>query len=371
MKRRWCLALCAALSASSCKEATDDDDEEAAPKQRVDAEGHVVLTAEEQKALGLEIAAAEQGSLTTRALRFGKVIARPREDALVAAPVTGRLVTPTLALGARVAAGDVLLILEPVIDTTSRATLEAQRRELQGQIEGARAQVAAKKSDLTRVKTLVISGLATAAESAQAEAALTTEEARVESLGHASAELGRVTGGRIELRAPAAGVVAMLATEAGSLIQQGSIVGRIVQAGPRWIDIAVPPEDPIGTGYRVKTAPAKLLARGAVVQTDGTRRDRLEVEQDVAAHLLPGAVVAVEVLHETPGILIPASAIVRRGPDTLVFVAVKDGLYEARRVEVSARDETGGVVTSGLAAGDRVVSRGAASLLGEIGDSAK
>ncbi len=372
MKRLCQLSLCFALTSSSCKRQHDEDLERAAP-HRVDDRGRIVLTKDERKALDLETIAATQGTLTTSAMRFGRVVARPQEDALVAAPVTGRLVAPTVTLGARAAAGDVLVILEPLVDTASGATLEAQKRELQGQIEGARAQVEAKKADLSRLVTLVSSGLATEAERSQAQAQLTSEQARVESLRRASSELARVTGGRMEIRAPVPGVVVTLATDTGSLIQQGATLARIVRAGPRWIDVAVPPGDSVGSGYRAQgmsgPVSATLLNRGAVIQADGTRRDRLEAAEEAAANLPPGATVPVEVLHETQGILVPMQALVRRGRERLVFIEVEEGRYEARPVEIVANDDSGAVVSTGLVSGDRVVTRGASALLGELGAS--
>jgi multidrug efflux pump subunit AcrA (membrane-fusion protein) len=235
--------------------------------------------------------------------------------------------------------------------------------------------VQASKAELSRVTTLVGSGLATDADRAQAEATLTAEQARIESLRRASGELARTTGGRIALRAPVAGVVAALATDAGSTVTRGTIVARVVRAGPRWIDLAVPPGDPIGSGYRAQgvagTVPATLLTRGAVISADGTRRDRLQAAPDAAASLPPGATIAVEVLHEESGLIVPASALLRHGREPLVFVENETGrAFEPRPVAVAARDEARAVVVSGLSRGERVVTRGAASLLGEVGAAA-
>lgn len=366
------LALALALPWLGCETRREEEEEEEAPARvRLDERGRVVLTAKERKTLGLETAVAAQGVFTSSALRFGHVVARPQEDVLVTAPITGRLTKANVDLGATVAAGRALVTLEPLVDAASRATLEAQRRELAGQIQGARAQVGAKRADLSRVTTLVTSGLATQAERAQAEATLTAEGARADSLVRASGELQRMTGGRLELRTPVPGVVATLSTEVGAVIQQGTVVARIVRAGPRWIDVAVPPGDPIGSEYLAQgiagALKVKLLAQGTVVGTDGTRRDRLEASPDVAAALLPGATVSVEVLQSHPGLLVPSSALVRRGLETLTFVEVEDGHYEARPVKVGPRDDSRAVVASGLSAGARVVSRGAASLLAETG----
>lgn len=365
------LILVAALLASACTSEPRDEDRERTLGSRVDEAGRVVLTQSERDALGLETAVAVDGLLTTSTLRFGKVVARPQEDALVTAPLTGRLIAPTLSLGATVAQGDVLATLEPLVDTASRATLEAQRRELQGQVDGARAQVEAKRADLTRVATLVSSGLATQAERAQAEAALTSEQARLDSMRRAGDELAHMTGGRLDLRSPFPGVVATLTTEAGATIQQGTVIARILQTGPRWVDAAVPPADPPGSSYRVqgidRTVPLELFTRGVVVQPDGTRRDRLAASPADSAQLLPGATVAVEVLDETRGVIVPETALVRRGRETLVFVAVDDGRYAPRAVQVTTRNDAEAVIASGVSAAERVVTRGASSLLGELG----
>ncbi len=368
---RLALLFILALAVTGCGIGSGEEEEGSVRAGRLDGSGKIILLPGEQEALGLETAAAVQGVLTTSALRFGKVSARPQEDALVAAPVTGRLLAQALAIGARVSPGDLLLTLEPLVDTASGVALEAQRRELQGQIEGAVARVEARKAELKRVSTLLSSGLATDAETAQARAELTAEEARVESLRRAGKELARATGGRLELRAPVAGVVAALITDSGSQIEQGTALARIIQAGPRWIDLAVPPGDPVGNEYRVQgfleTVPAELLNRGAVIQADGTRRDRLEAAPGASAGLPPGATVPVQVLHETRGILVPATAVVRNGRETIVFVTAGEGRFEPRWVRVSTRDETGAIIDEGVSAGELVVTRGAAALLGELG----
>jgi cobalt-zinc-cadmium efflux system membrane fusion protein len=347
-----------------------ENDEEAPRKQRTDDQGRVALTKAERAALDLAVVAVHDGTLTTATLRFGTVIARPQEDALVVAPVTGRLAAPVAALGASVDQGAVLVVIEPLVDTASRASIEAERRQLRGQIESAQAQVEAKRVDLKRLSTLVSTNLATDADKAQAEAALRSEQALVESLRRASGGLGRAIGGTLTLRAPVDGTVATLLTSPGILVQQGDVLARVVSAGPRWIDVAVPPGDPVGDGYRVRSVsgelPARLLSRGSVIQSDGTRRDRLLADPENAPNLPPGATLPVEVVHNAPGILVPAEAIVRRGGEKLVFVEVQDGRFAPRRVTVGAREGQRAAITAGLSEGDRVVTRGAASLFGEL-----
>jgi len=369
MRAAWCLLLAAALLTAGCK-SSPDDDEQAPTPQRLDASGHIVLTREERTAIGLRTTVVHKGVLTRSSLRFGKVVGRPQENALVVAPVTGRLAVPKVALGTHVSIGDEIVTLQPLVSAASQASLQAQRRQLLGQVAGAQAEVKARQDDLDRVSRLSASGLSTEAAKAQAKAALTAEQARAKSLQRAASDLARLTGGRIQLRAPVSGVVASLETDTGALVDQGAVIARIVQPGPRWIDLAVPPGDPVSGAYRVKSmagsVSAKLLSRGALVEPDGTRRDRLEAPQEAAATLPPGAIVAVEVRHPTHGVLVPTRAVVRRGTGSVVFVQASEGRYAVRTVQVGGRDAEEVVVSSGLVAGARVVSRGAWALLGVL-----
>lgn len=365
----------AAFAATAGCHGRGQSEEEAPPKGRVDESGNIVLTGPEQDAIGLAISAVESGTLTTKTLRFGTVVARPQEDALVIAPVAGRLQAPLAELGAAVEKGAPLVVVEPLVDAASRATLESERRQLLGRIEGAEAEVKAKQANLDRVTTLVTNRLATEAERVQAEAALRSEQARAESLRRASVELDQVTGGTMTLRAPAIGTLAALAAGTGSLVQQGTVLARIVRTGPRWIDVAVPPGDPVGESYRLRGQlgewNAQLLTRGSVVHRDGTRRDRLLADPVAAPSLPPGATVAVEVLSNHSGVLVAVEAIVRRGEERLVFVEVEAGCFAPRTVTVGAQESVRAVITSGVTQGDRVVTRGSASLLGELGAGRK
>lgn len=361
--------IIAVLFAVATVQGCGGEENQPPPRSRVDEQGRVVLTDAQRAALDLDTVTAEDGVLTESSLRIGTVVARPQEDALVVAPVTGRLADTMAELGSRVSEGDALAVLEPLVDTASRAGLEAQRRQLGGQVEGAEAQVEAKQADLSRITTLVATELATEAERAQAEAALRSERARAESLRLAGDELAQTMEGALTLRTPVSGSVALLATGTGSFVLQGAVIARIVQPGPRWIDVAVPPEDPVGDAYEVRGVPegsVRLLQRGVVVGSDGTRRDRLEADPVAASHLLPGAKVPIDVLREFHGVLVPVEAVVRRGRENLVFVEEEGGRFAPRVVEVSARDGERAAVTAGLPAGARVVTRGSASLLGEL-----
>lgn len=179
-----------------------------------------------------------------------------------------------------------------------------------------------------------------------------------------------MTHGSIELGAPMDGVVSELTTEVGSLLEQGQRVARVVQAGPRWIDVAVPPREAPGHGYRLREGEGldgELLARGSVVATDGMRRDRIRVSEEGASELLPGAVVAVDVLHVRSGLIVPVDALAARGRERIVFVQTGEDRYEPRSVVVLAL--AGGralLADGGVRGGEPVVTQGAMALLAEL-----
>lgn len=92
----------------------------------------------------------------------------------------------------------------------------------------------------------------------------------------------------------------------------------------------------------------------------------LLAEFDAPANLLPGQLVSLVLPSAAQGVLIPADAVVRNGAQTSVYVRSEGGV-ESRvlQLQVLGSDY---LATSGIAAGEEVVVRGAALLKGiELG----
>ena len=321
-----------------------------------------------------ETTPARRDTLSTKSLRFGKVSARSEEETLIVAPLTARIVAaPSVSLGSVVAEGDALVAIQPLADGVARSGIDAQRWELRGQMDGARARLRALSAELDRVTHLVAAQLATEADVSRARAELEAEQARLESLRRAGGALATMTGSSVTLRASAGGVVAALTGTVGAVLQQGDVIARIVRAGPRWVDVSAAPGDELGSSYRVRTplgswVVARLLSAGTVVQIDGTRQDRIELAASDAAAVLPGTLVAVEVVRGVEGVIVSEQAVVLEGSRPMVFVETEAGKFTPREVTLGARGD-GQVVLSSVEAGERVVTRGAMALLGELGQS--
>lgn len=363
------LALCA-----SCAQGGDAADEaamKAAIPRRLQPDGTVELSDADRKALGLQVVRAAEGELPESVTRFGRVRPTVTDESVVVSPVAGRIVgAPAVRLGAAVAAGAPILRIVPALAASEQLSVGVRAAELGGQIEGARRELAAQEAALARARSLASSRIVSEARLQEQEATVAAARARLAALERAAA-LQRPQGGApLTLRAPLAGTVATLNASVGAIVQQGDLLARILRAGPRWVDVAVPPSARVGQRYEVAAAgawlPARLVAAGAVVEADGTRHDRVQVDGPAAAQLLPGETVAVRVaMGAGRGVVLPESAIVPGVETDRVFVETSPGTFAARAVRVAAR--FGGEVrlASGVAPGQAVVVRGAMSLQGE------
>lgn len=347
------------------------EEEGRAPASRLQANGSLRLSEQERAALGLIVAPAEEGRLPDVALRYGKVQARPGEEAVVVAPVTARIGQPArVQPGDTVASGAVLLEVAPQLGASERISLGVQGAELSGQIEAARRELETLKAEAERARELAKASFLSAEKLQQAETAVATAQSRLTALLRAQGVQAQGQAGAMPVRSPVAGAVVSLTATLGAVVQPGDELARVVKSGPRWVELSVAPEEPPGVSYEVASGtawlPARLIAKGGFVAGDGARHDRLEVATSEAAVLLPGAVVSVRLAREERvGIVVPESALVPGVGGEIVYVETADGVFAPRIVQVAARLGGKARLASGLLAAERVVVRGAMALRGE------
>lgn len=342
----------------------------AAP-QRLQPDGTLRLTDADRRALGLAVTEAVAEDLPDVTLRFGRVRARWGDEALVVAPVSGRITSaPTATLGAPVAAGATVVQITPTLATAERISMDVQGAQFQGQIEATARELATREAEAVRARELARGAIVSAERLQQAELAVATTRARLQGLERSRGAQTQGEHAAVALRAPAGGALVALDASLGALVHAGDVVARILRPGPRWVDVATSADDPTGDGYEVAAGPAwvpaHLLARGAVVEDDGTRRDRLVVEATEAVPLLPGATVPVRVARGAPrGTVVLEAALVPDVGGDVVYVEVRPNLFAVRAVEVAARFRGRARLAAGLRAGERVVTVGAMALRGE------
>lgn len=365
------LALFLVLFAIGCGESESMREERAmkdAVPQRLQADGTVRLSPEDRAGLGLVVAPAAEGDLPDVALRFGRVRSRPEDEALVIAPFSAQVRAPLTTLGAAVAAGDALVEVAPVLAAGERVSLGVQSADIVGQIQAAERELATQQAEAARARELARSEIVSTAKLQAAETTVATTQARLSALRKAQGLQARGgEGGALTLRAPIEGTVAALDTTVGALVSQGAVLARILRTGPRWVDVDVPPTDPAGEGYEVQVGtdwqPARAITRGTIVDSSGTRNDRVEVD---ASGLLPGEVVAVRVAREsTRGIVLPETAVVPGVRRDTVYVETSPGVFTPRPVRLAAQFGGHLRLTKGVEPGEQVVIQGVMGLRGE------
>lgn len=338
--------------------------------QRLRPDGSVQLTPQDRIALGLVVASAAEGDLPESVLRFGRVLSPPASEGQVVTPVTGRIVrAPAVQLGSTVRAGATLVEIMPVLDTPERIAVGTQSAERQAQIEAAERDLAKAEADAARARSLSPQ-IVSAAKLQEADTIVATTRARLEGLRNARTASGEAQTRLVPVTAPIGGTVFALNVAVGGLVNRGDVLAQIVTGGPLWIDVAVPPDDPVSDRYEVATSgrpvQARLLARGRVIDADGTRHDRLVVESPQSATLSPGSTVSVQVARNASrGIVLPESALVPGVDGDTVFVETSPGVFTARPVQVVARFSGRARLSSGVRPGESVVVQGAMGLQGE------
>jgi hypothetical protein len=357
------LVLVALLSVASCKRPTvaPDDHEKKEP-------GFVTLTQEQRSALARATEKAVEADLPESDLRTGLVSLPPSQEAVISTPVSARTKSPvTITVGSAIGEGDVIADLIPILSPGEQVTLSVQAADLSGQLASAKADVASRKSLWERGKQLAGSGLTSPQDLELLETAYASSKAKLAAL-ETETMIQRARGGVVTFKSPVKGTVALVDAPFGATLPAGHVLARIVLEGPRWVDVAMPPDAAVGSAFFVKSGektwiPAKLLARGLVAGVDGLRRDRLEV---TAPGLVIGASVDVRVATGTQkGIVIPASAVVPTAEGDVVYVESEPNKFVERSVKVAARLDERVRIASGIAMGDAVVTVGAQSLRGE------
>ncbi len=176
------------------------------------------------------------------------------------------------------------------------------------------------------------------------------------------------------LLSPADGVVLEVAIENGQMVAAGESAFRIADLSVVWADVQIPVarigEVALGSPVTVRVAAypqqrfgGRLEAlAGEVDESSQTLAGRVVIDNRQGL-LRPGMYVQAELTGiARSGLMVPASAIFRRGNDNYLFIVTGPRSFEP--VKVTTGKPTGGWtrIDSGVKAGDVVVSGGVAEL---------
>jgi len=268
--------------------------------------------------------------------------------------VTAVLVQP----GQWVGAGQILATVDSSVQTQTAASLAAQ-------IAVARADAKIAQSNVDRAQSLVGKGFISKAD---LETKIATRDAAVARVKVAEATLAqqRATNGRLDIRAPAAGLVLTRSVEPGQIVSAGSgALFRMAKGGEMELRAELSEGDiqSLSVGARAQVTPvgSTQVFNGSVWQISPvidptTRRGiaRIAIPYDKA--LRPGGFASASIYGGANTLpVLPNSAIQTDASGNFVYVVGKDDKVERRAIKTGEVSDRGVSIVSGLSGSERVV----------------
>jgi membrane fusion protein, multidrug efflux system len=280
---------------------------------------------------------------------------------------SGRIVARDVYVGDIVAKGQRLAALDPILARLSLTRAKAD-------VVDAKAQLTNAEHVLERQKILAAAQTAPQSDLDNAIAQRDTAKAKLDQ-SESALRLAEQQMGYTELYANFDGVVSSWSAEIGEFVGEGKTVVTIARPEAREAVVDIPDNliarvrPGMEFAARLQTSP-EIVARALVREIDPladslTRAHRVFLTlQDPSPGFRLGTTVTVEIDRSIPPrILIPGNAVVSEAGAKHVWVLAQDRRSVARRaIEVGAVEGEMVAVSSGLAAGDRIVVVGVHSL---------
>jgi membrane fusion protein, multidrug efflux system len=361
-KRTWVLLTVAVLVAAGI----------AAAKWGVFWSGGAVAQGQRQQgppAVPVEAVVAVKKSVPVRIEVLGSVT--PIASVAVKPRVDTEIVGVHFRDGAMVKTGDLLFTLD------SRA-IEAQARQIEGQLAGARANLQQAERDVARYTELLARNATTVVTLQNAQTQVNIFRSSVDSntaqLENLNVQLSYCT-----IRAPITGRASMAAVKIGNFVRQADLtpLATIIQTAPIYVTFslsqaylpelrqalanetatveAIIPGDARRAGGQVSMIENSVDAPTGTVPVRATMPNADEL-------LWPGTLVNVELTFRSEeAVAVPSTAVQVSQTGTYVFI-IKDDVATLRPVTVERVAGSESVISKGLEGGETVVTNGQLSL---------
>jgi RND family efflux transporter MFP subunit len=350
---------------------------EAPTEEKPPTEETISFLKEQQWALDFATGLAQSGSFRESIVVPAEVSARSGGQVDVTAPLAGRLAGDRMpVLGARVDQGQLLATVIPLTAVPNdRAVLDLAKAEADAALQLAR-------KDHDRASRLVEAGAAprkrldealTAESVAEARFRAAEERIRQFDSSRSASELenGGIGSPSFSIRAPISGTVVETSATPGANLKGGEVLFHIVDTDRVYVSAIVPeaeyPKARSLSGAEIevpgvdKPRPAgRLVSIGKVVDAPSrtfpivyefnNSDSRIAINQTVTIRLFLSGT--------RKGVTIPETALVDDAGRPIVFIQRKGEAFVRRPVDVGYRQNGLVEITSGVAVGDRIVTRG-------------
>lgn len=317
------------------------------------------------RAVPIEAAAAVKKAVPVRLEVLGSVT--PIASVAVKPRVDTEITEVQFRDGAMVRKGELLFGLD------SRA-LEAQAKQIEGLLAGAKANLEQAERDVTRYTELVAKSATTIVTLQNARTQVNIWRASVDS-NTAQLENLRIQIDYCTIRAPITGRASMAAVKVGNFVRQADTapLATVIQTAPVYVTFALPqaylPELRQALANETATVEAVIpgdprRAAGQVTMIENTADTPtgtvpVRATMPNADELLwPGTLVNVQMTFRVEeAVTVPSEAVQVSQAGTYVFV-VKDGVANVQPVTVARIVASESVISDGLVGGETVVTNG-------------
>jgi cobalt-zinc-cadmium efflux system membrane fusion protein len=289
----------------------------------------------------------------------------PARTAVVLPAGSGRVLELKVALGERVARGQILAVIDSpdlaqAYDDNDKAADSFKLTE----------KTLARQEEQSKIGTVSDLDLDQARSNfAQAQAEYLRTQAHLKTFG-VSADAKPATR-QLPVAAPVSGSITTLAVTPGTLINDPTqSIMTIADLSTVWVTAMVPEKDVAAISknqdadvslmaYPDRVLHGKVLFVSDVIEPD-SRRNKLRIAFANPDHSLKPNMFATVTLSgtERSRVVLPSSALLMNNDRTTVFVAVAPWTFERRTVDPELEEGTSVAIRSGVNAGDQVVVKG-------------
>ncbi|PDH68491.1 MAG: efflux transporter periplasmic adaptor subunit [Sphingomonadaceae bacterium MED-G03] len=256
--------------------------------------------------------------------------------------------------------------------TIERSVQSEQVRSLAAQVEVARADAKLAQAQLDRAKALVGRGFISAADIDQRTATRDQAEARVR-VAQAQLAEQRARTGRLDIKAPAAGLVLTRSVEPGQIVQAGSgVLFRMAKDGEMEMQAQVAEGDlatlrpgnsatvtPIGSDTQV----AGRVWQVSPVVDPQTRQGIARIAVPYNRAIRPGGFASATITSGSGSApLLPESAVQSDPKGSFVYIVNGKNQVERRDVSVGQVSDAGVAITGGITGTEKIVTSAGAFL---------
>lgn len=284
---------------------------------------------------------------------FGTVLPGSSGQAQITTPQNGRILSLHTSVGSTVRAGQLLVVIEGFIDAPAAMNIQAEKNNLQAEVEAARKEC----ERLESIKDII------------AKKDLDEAQARYKKAQDNLELFKSRSGTRIELKAPIDGVVDNFTLSIGASVLQGETLFTVVNPAVVYVDAQIYGDASavVSTAKEFKVATAqgkelsaKLLAVPQTLHPSNQSQHVMFVVDNSEQILKIGEYITMKALIPTSKetIVIPASAITEVDGKTAVYIKRAAEKYEMQIVNLTGESNAMVNVSKGLKAGDRVIVHG-------------